>query len=138
GRRQRDLYVDDAIGVDVDRTHHLELDDVASQLGVDHCAQGFGHLVFGRHGSHSRRTPPRATRAALGQGRVISTVPAATSTTPAHRAGVSPTWVTPSHPRRSAVIAISSWPRISSDTTPATPSDRTVISDTSTTAAVPR
>ena len=35
GRRQRDHDVDHAAVADVDRAHHVELDDVAAQLGID-------------------------------------------------------------------------------------------------------
>ena len=55
GGRQRDHHIDDAVGMDIDRAHHLELDDVTAQLGVDHGAQRLGHLVFGRHAIHSSR-----------------------------------------------------------------------------------
>ena len=45
GRRQRDGDVDDAVGVDVDRADHLELDDVAPQLGIDDDLQRLADLV---------------------------------------------------------------------------------------------
>ena len=54
GRRQRDHHVDHAVLVDLDRADHLELDDVAPQLGVDHGTEGVDYLVSGGHGPDCR------------------------------------------------------------------------------------
>ena len=50
GGRQRDGDVDDAAVLDVDRADHLELDDVAPQLGVDDDLQRLEDLVSRGHG----------------------------------------------------------------------------------------
>ena len=55
-RGQRDDHVDDAVGVHLDRTHHLELDDVAAQLRVDDGAQRFSDLFCRGHAIHSSRS----------------------------------------------------------------------------------
>ena len=56
-------HVHHAVGVDVDRPHHLQLDDVAPQLGVDDRAEGLGDLFGGRHAIHSsRRSRSRPAR----------------------------------------------------------------------------
>ena len=51
GGGQRDHHVDDAVLVDVDRAHHLELDDVAPQLGVDDGSQRVDYLFLVGMGS---------------------------------------------------------------------------------------
>ena len=55
GGRERDGDVDDPAVADLDRPHHLQLDDVAPQLRVDHGLQGFEDLVARRHLLHDAR-----------------------------------------------------------------------------------
>ncbi len=52
GGRQRDGHVDHAVGADIDRAHHVELDDRAVQLGVDHDLQRLADLVCAGHAAH--------------------------------------------------------------------------------------
>ena len=54
GGGQGDGDVDDAGVLDGDRPDHLELDDVAPQLGVDDGLERFADLGLGRHGSKDR------------------------------------------------------------------------------------
>ena len=62
-RRQGDHHVNHPVRMHIDRPDHLQLDDVAPKLGVDHRAQGTNHLVLGGHGSHCRRGPCLAEQA---------------------------------------------------------------------------
>ena len=53
--RERDGDVDGPAVLDLDRADHVELDDVAPQLGVDDDLERLEDLVSGGHGSHCRR-----------------------------------------------------------------------------------
>jgi hypothetical protein len=60
GRGQGDGHIHDSIRAHVDRAHHVELDDRAAQLGVDHALQGVADLFSSYHSAHcgkSRRGP---------------------------------------------------------------------------------
>ena len=49
-RSQRHGHVDDAVCADVDRSHHVELDDRAVQLRIDHDLERLEYLVSAAHG----------------------------------------------------------------------------------------
>ena len=64
GRGQGNGHVDDAVGADVDRAHHVELDDRAVQLGVDDDLEGLRDLVVGGHPGHCDKDRRRGRRRA--------------------------------------------------------------------------
>src|SRR6266536_792071 len=61
-RGERDDHLDATVVQDLDRADHAEVDDALAKLGVDHRAQGFGHLFLAGHaldsGKHGEKGPP--------------------------------------------------------------------------------
>src|SRR4029079_8641877 len=68
GGRERDRHIDGPTVADLDRADHLELDDVAPQLGGDDDLQRLEDVVSGGHGPHCRRRGAALNTTAVPEG----------------------------------------------------------------------